>query len=262
MYSPSTHLLSWAVLVLLLPRQTLDQLNELSTPLLAKLEAPLRSALARSGLPMSSIAAVEIVGGGMRPRCVKRCVAEVLGLPGFDDHTTGYGLRCVLTWPHGAPTSSSPLFVRALSRGCIVCICGLFQHASTTMNMDEAVAKGCAFTCAMLSPLFQVKEVQVTEYVLYPIKVSWDIKGASTSNDAMDDGEPEESKDSGNTLVVFEAGKTYPSTKAITFKSAEVCRDPASAACVPVLCVCIASRVSWSVPIRAVPPAVHHYCRL
>ena len=81
-------------LCLCLAFQTLDQLNELSGPLLSKLEAPLRTALARSGLPMSAISAVEIVGGGMRPRCVKRRVAEVLGLPGFDDHTTGYGLRC------------------------------------------------------------------------------------------------------------------------------------------------------------------------
>ncbi len=146
--------------------QTLEQLNELSLPLLSKLEAPLRTALARSGLPMSAISAVEIVGGGMRPRCVKRHVAEILGLPGFDDHTVGYGL-------------------------------------STTMNMDEAVAKGCAFNCAMLSPLFQVKEVHVTDYIMYPIKVSWDIKTGSSSSsgsaDAMDDGEPEESKASSDT---------------------------------------------------------------
>ena len=104
---------------------------------------------------------------------------------------------------------------------------------STTMNMDEAVAKGCAFTCAMLSPLFQVKEVQVTEYVLYPIKVSWDIKGASSAGDGMDvDGEPEESKDNaGNTLVVFNSGTTYPSTKSITFKSAEVRLCPTARRC-------------------------------
>jgi molecular chaperone DnaK (HSP70) len=75
--------------------QTLDQLNELCIPLLDKLEAPIRLALARSGLPMSAVQSVEIVGGGMRPRCVKSRVAQVLGLPGFDDHSTGYGLRCV-----------------------------------------------------------------------------------------------------------------------------------------------------------------------
>ncbi len=73
--------------------QTLDQLNELCAPLLAKLEAPLRAVLAQANIPQSGIQAVEIVGGGMRVRCVKRRVAEILGLPGADDHNVGYGLR-------------------------------------------------------------------------------------------------------------------------------------------------------------------------
>ena len=157
--------------------------------MLDKLEGPIRTALERSGLPRDAISTVEIVGGGMRPRCVKRRVAEILGLPGSDDHTVGYGL-------------------------------------STTMNMDEAVAKGAAFRCATLSPLFQVKEVQSTDYVVFPVNVSWDIKASApvSSPDAMDDGEAPESEGkatSDNTLIVFQAGSAYPSAKTITLKSTE-----------------------------------------
>jgi molecular chaperone DnaK (HSP70) len=73
--------------------QTLDQFNALCEPLTAKLEAPLTLALSRAGIAVSQLAAIEIVGGGMRPRCIKQRIATVLGLPGADDHAAGYGLR-------------------------------------------------------------------------------------------------------------------------------------------------------------------------
>ncbi len=108
-------------------RQTLEQLNDLSLPLLAKLEAPILSALAHSGVSMSEIAAVEIVGGGMRPRCVKSRVAQILKLASWEDHTTGYGLRYCTCCQYTCPTSHRTLlYVLLRARHCFhdgVCVC-------------------------------------------------------------------------------------------------------------------------------------------
>lgn len=45
---------------------------------------------------------------------------------------------------------------------------------STTLNQDEAVARGCALQCAMLSPAVRVREFNVTDLQMYPIKLVWD----------------------------------------------------------------------------------------
>ncbi|XP_039280226.1 97 kDa heat shock protein [Nilaparvata lugens] len=45
---------------------------------------------------------------------------------------------------------------------------------STTLNQDEAVARGCALQCAMLSPAVRVREFNVTDIQTYPIKLVWD----------------------------------------------------------------------------------------
>ncbi|KAM3934750.1 heat shock protein 105 kDa [Leptodactylus fuscus] len=44
---------------------------------------------------------------------------------------------------------------------------------STTLNADEAVARGCALQCAILSPAFKVREFSVTDVVPYPISLKW-----------------------------------------------------------------------------------------
>ncbi|KAK0177021.1 hypothetical protein PV328_001112 [Microctonus aethiopoides] len=46
--------------------------------------------------------------------------------------------------------------------------------ASTTLNQDEAVARGCALQCAMLSPAVRVRDFSVTDIQSYPIKLTWD----------------------------------------------------------------------------------------
>lgn len=48
------------------------------------------------------------------------------------------------------------------------------KTASTTLNQDEAVARGCALQCAMLSPAVRVREFSVTDIQNYPIKLVWD----------------------------------------------------------------------------------------
>ncbi|XP_011641017.1 heat shock 70 kDa protein 4 isoform X1 [Pogonomyrmex barbatus] len=48
------------------------------------------------------------------------------------------------------------------------------RPTSTTLNQDEAVARGCALQCAMLSPAVRVREFSVTDIQPYPLKLTWD----------------------------------------------------------------------------------------
>jgi len=47
------------------------------------------------------------------------------------------------------------------------------KSPSTTLNADEAVSRGCALQCAILSPTFKVREFSVTDIQPYPIKLVW-----------------------------------------------------------------------------------------
>ncbi|KAG8539414.1 hypothetical protein GDO81_020953 [Engystomops pustulosus] len=47
------------------------------------------------------------------------------------------------------------------------------KDVSTTLIADEAVARGCALQCAILSPAFKVREFSVTDVVPYPISLKW-----------------------------------------------------------------------------------------
>jgi heat shock 70kDa protein 4 len=71
---------------------------------------------------------------------------------------------------------------------------------STTLNQDEAVARGATFACAMLSPVFKVREFTYHDVAGYPVKVQWE----------PTEEEPE------SELVVFPKGNTIPSTKVLT----------------------------------------------
>jgi heat shock protein 4 len=74
---------------------------------------------------------------------------------------------------------------------------------STTLNQDEAVARGATFSCAMLSPTFRVRDFAIHDINHYPIKVQWE----PTPSDPDDDTE----------LTVFPRGNGIPSTKVLTF---------------------------------------------
>lgn len=74
---------------------------------------------------------------------------------------------------------------------------------STTVNQDEACARGATFACAFFSPTFRVREFSVKDINHYPIKVSWD----------RTPGDPDEDTE----LVVFPRGNSVPSTKVLTF---------------------------------------------
>ncbi|THU98131.1 heat shock protein 70 [Dendrothele bispora CBS 962.96] len=91
---------------------------------------------------------------------------------------------------------------------------------STTLNQDEAVARGATFTCAMLSPVFRVRDFHINDISHYPIKVQWN----ATPTDPDEDTE----------LVVFNPGNPIPSTKILSFYRKEpfeieaVYADPAN----------------------------------
>lgn len=73
---------------------------------------------------------------------------------------------------------------------------------SFTSNQDEAVARGCTLACAILSPVFRVREFHVHDSNMYPIKVTWD---------KVPDVDEE------TELVVFNPNNPIPSTKILTF---------------------------------------------
>jgi len=74
---------------------------------------------------------------------------------------------------------------------------------STTLNQDEAIARGATFACAMLSPVFRVRDFHIHDITPYPIKVKWE----ASPSDPDDDTE----------LVVFPRGNAIPSTKVLSF---------------------------------------------
>ena len=55
------------------------------------------------------------------------------------------------------------------------------SELSTTLNLDEAVCRGCALQCAMLSPTFKVRDFNVNDIQPYPIQLKWQapLKGDS-----------------------------------------------------------------------------------
>ncbi|PBP26043.1 hsp70-like protein [Diplocarpon rosae] len=74
---------------------------------------------------------------------------------------------------------------------------------SFTLNQDEAIARGCAFSCAILSPVFRVRDFTIHDIVNYPIEFTWE-----KSPDIPDED---------TSLTVFNKGNVMPSTKILTF---------------------------------------------
>ncbi|EDU47844.1 heat shock protein Hsp88 [Pyrenophora tritici-repentis Pt-1C-BFP] len=74
---------------------------------------------------------------------------------------------------------------------------------SFTLNQDEAVARGCAFSCAILSPVFRVRDFVVHDMVNYPVEFTWE--------------KSEDIPDEDTNLTVFNKGNVMPSTKILTF---------------------------------------------
>lgn len=48
------------------------------------------------------------------------------------------------------------------------------KSPSTTLNQDEAVSRGAALQCAILSPAVRVRDFSVTDVQPYAIRLCWD----------------------------------------------------------------------------------------
>ena len=79
---------------------------------------------------------------------------------------------------------------------------------STTLNQDEAVARGCAFQCAILSPVFKVRDFSVHDQNTHAIDLIWD---ASQLPD------PKKGEKQISQMEAFTANNVVPSSKMLTF---------------------------------------------
>ncbi|KAK9875649.1 hypothetical protein WA026_009447 [Henosepilachna vigintioctopunctata] len=73
---------------------------------------------------------------------------------------------------------------------------------STTLNQDEAVSRGCALQCAMLSPAVRVRDFSVTDVQAFPVSVYWEASGEG---------------DMGGNVEIFPAKHAVPFSKLLTF---------------------------------------------
>ncbi|KAK9833522.1 hypothetical protein WJX81_001116 [Elliptochloris bilobata] len=73
------------------------------------------------------------------------------------------------------------------------------REPSRTLNATECVSRGCALNCAMLSPIFRVRDFEVIDAFPFGIQFTWE-----------KDGEP-------TTTVLFERNGPIPSAKMLTF---------------------------------------------
>jgi len=102
-------------------------------PLVAKLQGPVDKCLALADIRKEQIFECEILGGSSRINIVKKTLGEILGL---DPAAMNYGLK-------------------------------------TTMNADEAVARGGALQCAMVSSRMKVKPFAIIDRIPYGISASF-----------------------------------------------------------------------------------------
>uniref|UniRef100_A0A8D2CUW4 Heat shock 70 kDa protein 4L n=1 Tax=Sciurus vulgaris TaxID=55149 RepID=A0A8D2CUW4_SCIVU len=79
------------------------------------------------------------------------------------------------------------------------------KDISTTLNADEAVARGCALQCVILSPAFKVHKFSITDLVPYSITLRW--------KTSFEDGTGE--------CEVFCKNHPAPFSKVITFHKKE-----------------------------------------
>ncbi|GFR48872.1 hypothetical protein Agub_g10723 [Astrephomene gubernaculifera] len=136
---------------------TREHFEQLAEPILARLRAPMEAALRESGVALSDISSVEVVGSSTRMPAVCRVVEEVFG-----------------------------------------------KAPSRTMNSKECVSRGAALQCAMLSPVFKVREFEVIDATPLSVCFSW------------------EGKDGGVvTQTLFKRGEAFPSTKMVSFNRAQ-----------------------------------------
>lgn len=83
------------------------------------------------------------------------------------------------------------------------------RDLSKTQNFEETVCRGCALQCAILSPVFKVREFSIQDISLYPIKFTWKTPGKDSMVEDKDSAE------------VFTKNNAIPSPKMITMHRTE-----------------------------------------
>jgi len=78
---------------------------------------------------------------------------------------------------------------------------------SKTLNQPEAVARGCALQCAMISPTFKVRDFAVKDYYPYSVRAEWQF--LNSMSDTSNQGE------------LFKKGQEIPSRRNITMSRVE-----------------------------------------
>lgn len=81
------------------------------------------------------------------------------------------------------------------------------KELSTTLNLDEAVARGCALEGAIKSPTFRVRDFTISDRTMYSVNLSW----KNPLEDANDEG------DNASDAEVFKANSKMSMSKMLTF---------------------------------------------
>jgi len=125
---------------------TRKEFEDRAADLVGRLRAPVEKALQEAGLTAAQLAEIEIVGGTSRVNIIKRTLGEILQL---DPSALNYGLK-------------------------------------TTMNADEASARGGALQCAMLSSRVKVKPFNIVDRLPYGIVASFEGAAAEGEGSASE----------------------------------------------------------------------------
>jgi len=161
-------------------RITRDEFEGRCASLFARLEAPVIKCLTEASLTKEQILECELIGGSSRVNMIKICLGKILGL---DSSLLNAGLK-------------------------------------TTMNADEAVARGGALQCAMLSSRMKVKPFKITETLYYGLVVTWDKSSSSDESGMKNEGKNDESEleTNGDSAIIYTRGAPFPQkAKRLTF---------------------------------------------
>ncbi len=88
------------------------------------------------------------------------------------------------------------------------------KEGSTTLNADEAVARGCALQAAICSPAFKVREFSIVDACQYAITLHW--KPTEELLESVNDEEASELT-KGSAAEVFKQQANFPASKQLKF---------------------------------------------
>lgn len=175
---------------------TKEEFEKRCEGLVSRLEAPITQCLQEAGLTKEQLLEIEIIGGSSRINIVKRRLGEILGL---DPAALNYGLK-------------------------------------TTMNSDEAVARGGALQCAMVSSRMKVKPFTIVDKLPYGIVAHYDADHAASSFEA----DAKDEAAAGSSAQIYTRNHDVPhKPRRLTFRrktssfTVTLCYDDASVAMLP-----------------------------